>query len=47
VRGPDSHWVGEPLTTRVVFDAPDSDGVWASDHFGLYSEISATRSPVR
>jgi endonuclease/exonuclease/phosphatase family metal-dependent hydrolase len=44
VRGPDSHFVGEPLTTRVVFDQPDPDGVWASDHFGLYSEISATRS---
>ena len=39
VRGPDAKWRGEPLTTRVVFDEP-SDGVWASDHFGLYTELS-------
>lgn len=39
VRGPDKRWRGEPLTTRVVFDAPE-DGVWASDHFGLYTELS-------
>ncbi len=43
VRGPDSHWVGEPLATKVVFDA-EEDGVWASDHFGLYTEISAGKS---
>lgn len=42
VRGPDANWVGEPLHTRVVFDAPE-DGVWASDHFGLYSEISVAK----
>ena len=39
VRGPDEQWRGEPLTTRVVFDAPE-DGIWASDHFGLYTELS-------
>jgi endonuclease/exonuclease/phosphatase family metal-dependent hydrolase len=39
VRGPDSAWRGEPLTTRIVFDAAE-DGVWPSDHFGLYSELS-------
>ncbi|MFT3927532.1 MAG: endonuclease/exonuclease/phosphatase family protein [Myxococcales bacterium] len=43
VRGPDSQWNGEPLSTRLVLDAPE-EGVWASDHFGLLSEISATRS---
>jgi endonuclease/exonuclease/phosphatase family metal-dependent hydrolase len=39
VRGPDAKWRGEPLETRVVFDQPE-DGVWASDHFGLFSELS-------
>ncbi|MDB4988936.1 MAG: putative secreted protein [Myxococcaceae bacterium] len=39
VRGPDAKWRGEPLTTRVVFDQPE-DGIWASDHFGLYTELS-------
>jgi endonuclease/exonuclease/phosphatase family metal-dependent hydrolase len=43
VRGPDSQWVGEPLRTRLVFDTPE-DGVYASDHFGVYSEISAGKS---
>lgn len=40
VRGPDSKWRGEPLSTRLVFDQPEG-GVWASDHFGLFSELSA------
>lgn len=39
VRGPDAAWRGEPLVTRVVFSEPQ-DGVWASDHFGLYTELS-------
>lgn len=39
VRGPDAAFRGEPLTTRVVFDAPEA-GAWASDHFGLYTELS-------
>jgi endonuclease/exonuclease/phosphatase family metal-dependent hydrolase len=39
VRGPDPKWRGEPLLTRVVFDEPEGD-VWASDHFGLYTELS-------
>jgi len=38
-RGPDAKWRGEPLATRVVLDEPE-DGVWASDHFGLYTELS-------
>lgn len=46
VRGPDSQWVGEPLRTKLVFDAPE-DGVWASDHFGLYCELSTPRSPTQ
>lgn len=39
VRGPDAKLRGEPLATKVVFDQPE-DGVWASDHFGLYTELS-------
>lgn len=39
VRGPDRHHRGEPLAARVVFDEPE-DGVWPSDHFGVYAEIS-------
>ena len=39
VRGPDRLVRGEPLAARVVFDEPE-DGVWASDHFGVYAEIS-------
>ena len=40
VRGPDSKWRGEPVATRVVFDQPEDD-VWASDHFGLYTELTS------
>ena len=39
VRGPDAQWRGEPLATRVVFDQAE-EGIWASDHFGLFSELS-------
>lgn len=39
VRGPSARWQGEPLTTRLVFDEPE-DGVYASDHFGVYTELS-------
>jgi endonuclease/exonuclease/phosphatase family metal-dependent hydrolase len=39
VRGPDKAFRGEPLATRVVFDAPEGE-VWASDHFGVYTELS-------
>lgn len=39
VRGPDAKLRGEPITTRIVCDEP-VDGVWPSDHFGLYTEIS-------
>jgi endonuclease/exonuclease/phosphatase family metal-dependent hydrolase len=38
-RGPDMKFRGEPLHTRVVLDSPEGD-VWASDHFGLYTELS-------
>jgi endonuclease/exonuclease/phosphatase family metal-dependent hydrolase len=39
VRGPDSKWRGEPLKTQLVFTEP-TDDVWASDHFGLLTELS-------
>lgn len=39
VRGPDRSMRGEPLETRVVFDEPEN-GIWPSDHFGLYTELS-------
>lgn len=39
VRGPDAQGRGEPLTARVVFDQPES-GAWASDHYGVYAELS-------
>lgn len=40
VRGPDRALRGEPLAARVVFDEP-RDGVFASDHFGVYAEVQA------
>lgn len=44
VRGPDRHLRGEPLTARVVLDEP-TNGVWPSDHFGLFAEIWAAKRP--
>jgi endonuclease/exonuclease/phosphatase family metal-dependent hydrolase len=42
VRGPDRALRGEPLGARGVLDEP-ADGVFPSDHFGVYAEISAAR----
>lgn len=42
VRGPDKRLRGEPLSARVVLDQPEN-GVWASDHYGVYAEISIQR----
>jgi endonuclease/exonuclease/phosphatase family metal-dependent hydrolase len=39
VRGPDKRVRGKPLASRVVLDEI-AGGVCASDHFGVYSEIS-------
>lgn len=41
VRGPDRWHRGEPLVARVVLDEP-RDGVYASDHYGVYAELRAT-----
>jgi endonuclease/exonuclease/phosphatase family metal-dependent hydrolase len=40
VRGPDRQLRGEPLAARVVLDAAE-DGVFPSDHYGVYAEIQA------
>ena len=42
VRAPDRWNRGEPLVARVVFEQPSADGVFASDHFGVYAELRAT-----
>ncbi|MCA9677625.1 MAG: endonuclease/exonuclease/phosphatase family protein [Myxococcales bacterium] len=42
VRGPDRWHRGEPLVAQVAFDQPDDDGVFPSDHFGVYAEVRAT-----
>ena len=39
VRGPDRRGRGEPLACRVVLDQPE-EGVFPSDHFGVYAELS-------
>jgi endonuclease/exonuclease/phosphatase family metal-dependent hydrolase len=40
---PTKEGVGEILSCRVTLNVPH-DGVWPSDHFGLYAEISAQPS---
>jgi endonuclease/exonuclease/phosphatase family metal-dependent hydrolase len=40
VRGPDDQHRGEPLSARVCFDEPEN-GVFASDHFGVFATIRA------
>jgi endonuclease/exonuclease/phosphatase family metal-dependent hydrolase len=41
VRGPDRQLRGEPLVARVVFSEA-TQGVFPSDHFGVYAEIQAS-----
>jgi endonuclease/exonuclease/phosphatase family metal-dependent hydrolase len=45
VRGPDRQLRGEPLEARVVLDRP-RNGVYASDHFGVYAEVQAAPRPL-
>lgn len=45
VRGPDRQLRGEPLTARVVFTEA-KNGVYASDHYGVISEIQAAPRPL-
>src|SRR5207253_5817427 len=40
VRGPDRQGRGEPLLAKVVLDEADEEGVFPSDHFGVYAELS-------
>ncbi len=42
VGAPDRWLRGEPVSARLCFDQP-SAGVYASDHFGVYAQISAER----
>lgn len=42
VRGPDRGFRGEPLSARLVLDAPVGN-VWPSDHFGVLAEIQAAK----
>lgn len=42
VRGPDRKFRGEPLSTRLAFASATTD-VWPSDHFGLVTDIAASR----
>jgi endonuclease/exonuclease/phosphatase family metal-dependent hydrolase len=42
VRGPDRWRRGEPLVARVVLDQPSAEGVFPSDHYGVYAELGAT-----
>jgi len=39
VRGPDKHGRGKPLSAKVVFEEL-KDGTAATDHYGVYAEIS-------
>ncbi len=43
VRGPDDIQRGEPRDARVCFDEAASNGVFASDHFGVVTTITAGR----
>ncbi|HZS42104.1 MAG TPA: endonuclease/exonuclease/phosphatase family protein [Polyangia bacterium] len=43
-RGPDRDRLGEVLASRVVCTEPEN-GVWPSDHFGVYAEIRAEGLP--
>ncbi len=36
---------GAILDSRVVLDMPGTDGVFASDHFGVYAEIGVSPTP--
>ncbi len=38
VRGPNARFEGYPIEAKVVFDG-GSDGVWASDHLGVWARI--------
>jgi endonuclease/exonuclease/phosphatase family metal-dependent hydrolase len=38
---------GAILDARVVLDIPDANGVYASDHFGVYAEIGIATAPEK
>ncbi|MBL8604954.1 MAG: endonuclease/exonuclease/phosphatase family protein [Myxococcales bacterium] len=39
VKGPNSRYEGYPIACELIFDTPDADGVWPSDHFGVLATI--------
>lgn len=36
-----------PLSATILFDRPDAQGIWASDHFGLLAELQLDSIPAR
>jgi endonuclease/exonuclease/phosphatase family metal-dependent hydrolase len=42
----DDGW-GAVLDARVVLDMPGPDGVYASDHFGVYAELGVAAAPEK
>ena len=46
VQPPDRQRRGEVLSARVVFDQPE-DGLFISDHFGVYAELFAASTQTR
>jgi len=45
VRGPDRQLRGEPLSCTICFNEA-KDGVFPSDHYGVYAEIQAAPRPL-
>jgi len=36
-----------PLSATILFDRPDTQGIWASDHFGLLAELQLGSIPAQ
>ncbi|MGH6644720.1 MAG: endonuclease/exonuclease/phosphatase family protein [Bradyrhizobium sp.] len=36
-----------PLSATILFDHPDAEGIWASDHFGMLAELRLTASETK
>jgi endonuclease/exonuclease/phosphatase family metal-dependent hydrolase len=36
-----------PVTATILFDHSDAQGIWASDHFGLFAELHLGSIPAR
>jgi len=44
VAGPDSQRRGHPREARIVLNQADAEGVWPSDHFGVWARIALADS---